>query len=51
MKNWKTTLLGIVTIAGSILQAASAPNKSTLQTIGQVSTGVGLILSKDADAK
>ena len=41
MKNWKTTLVGILTASGTALQASENP---TVKIIGQIIGVVGLIL-------
>jgi len=46
MKNWKTTIAGILTIAGGIGMAVQGNYE---QAIATIIAGVGLLLAKDYD--
>lgn len=50
IKSWKTSLLGIVVIAGSLAQSALARDAQGQKAI-QVLAGLGLIAAKDHDAR
>lgn len=46
LKNWKTTLLGVLTIALSLL---ASHGKISANDAGAIAGGVGLILAKDSN--
>ena len=45
--NWKTTVLGILTLLGTAAQIWAHPSGVNANTIAQVAAGVGLIAAKD----
>lgn len=47
MKNWKTTLMGILTLAGVVGKVGASGGAINVEDLALVSTGIGLILSKD----
>lgn len=50
MRNWKTTISGILTLAFAGLSIWQNPASATdPQVIGAIAGGVGLIVAKDAE--
>ena len=50
MKNWKTTLAGLLVIVGALTGPITDPSKPVgPELIAQILAGVGLIASKDHD--
>lgn len=49
IKNWKTTLIGLVAIAGVITQTWLPQYADELTKIVTILTGIGLIAAKDGN--
>lgn len=47
--NWKTTLSGIVAIAGVVVKLINNPTSMDASDVAAVTAGVGLLLAKDKD--
>lgn len=48
-KNWKTTLAGVITIAGVIIATWFPEHQETLAKVVGVLAGLGFLVAKDGD--
>ena len=49
IKNWKTSIAGVVVAIATYLKAANVIDVNAFTLIGSLTTAVGLMLAKDSD--
>lgn len=49
IKNWKTSIAGVVVAIATYLKVANVIDANTFTLIGSLATAIGLMLAKDSD--
>jgi len=49
VKNWKTTIAGVVVAVATYLKASDIIDTNAFTLIGSLTTAIGLMLAKDSD--